>query len=222
VGVLNALSAYAGQFMSAEALAAAACRIEIGILGKPIGKQDQYLAAYGGLKFVRFNPDESVEINPIICPATAQEELVSRLMLFYTGIRRSADTVLSQARHRIRTNGHVASSIERMVWLADDLRAQLIRGQTDRIGPVLDRAWQLKKQMGSRVTNDRLDRYYARALAAGSDGGKVLGAGGGGCILLSVPSRAHRRVRAAMQAAGLSELPFRIEPEGSKIIYVGG
>lgn len=222
VGVLNALYAFAGRHVSAEDLARRACEIEIDVLGKPIGKQDQYLAAYGGFQHVRFNPDESVEVNPIICSSTASRDLLNRLMLFYTGIQRSANAVLSEAKRRINSNGHVQATLDQIVWLSEELRCQLLRNETDQVGQILARAWELKKQVGSRVTNGTLDAYYCKARRAGAEGGKVLGAGGGGCLLLYVQPRHQARVRRAMLRAGLSEVPLAMESEGSKIIYVGG
>jgi D-glycero-alpha-D-manno-heptose-7-phosphate kinase len=222
VGVLNALYAFTGRHVPADELARRACEIEIEILGKPIGKQDQYLAAYGGFQHVRFNPDESVQVNPIICSLKARRDLISRLMLFYTGIQRSASSVLSEAKRRINSNGHVKATLDQMVWLAEELRCQLLRNETAHVGQILARAWELKKQVGSRVTNGVLDSYYRKAQRAGAEGGKVLGAGGGGCLLLYVQPRSQPRVRRAMREAGLTEIPFAMEPEGSKIIYVGG
>jgi D-glycero-alpha-D-manno-heptose-7-phosphate kinase len=208
--------------VSAEELARRACEIEIEILKKPIGKQDQYLAAYGGFQHVRFNPDESVEVNPIIFSSEASRQLTSRLMLFYTGIQRSASAILAQAKKRIRSNGHVKATMDQMVWLSEELRCQLLRNETGHVGEILARAWELKKHMSSRVSNGLLDSFYEKALKAGAEGGKVLGAGGGGCLLLHVQPRKQARVRRAMERAGLSEVPFAMEPEGSKIIYVGG
>jgi D-glycero-alpha-D-manno-heptose-7-phosphate kinase len=222
VGVLNALYAYTGKHVSAEQLARQACEIEIEILKKPIGKQDQYLAAYGGFQHVRFNPDETVEVNPIICAPETSRLMIDRMMLFYTGMQRSADSVLSEAKRRINSNGHVKASIDQMVWLSEELRSQLLRNEAAHIGDILARAWELKKRMGSKVTNGRLDRLYGQAVRAGAEGGKVLGAGGGGCLLLHVPPKSQGRVRRVMCEAGLVEVPFAIEPEGSKIIYVGG
>jgi D-glycero-alpha-D-manno-heptose-7-phosphate kinase len=222
VGALNALYAFTGRHVSAEELAQRACDIEIEVLKKPIGKQDQYLAAYGGFQHVRFNPDESVEVNPIIFSNGASRELASRLMLFYTGIQRSASSILSEAKKRINSNGHVKATMDQMVWLAEDLRCQLLRNETRQVGEILGRAWELKKHMGSRVTNQVLDSYYRKAQKAGAEGGKVLGAGGGGCLLLYVQPRRQASVRRAMLSAGLTEVPFAMEPEGSKIIYVGG
>ena len=222
VGVLNALYAFAGRHVSAEELAQKACRIEIDVLGKPIGKQDQYLAAYGGFQHVRFNPDESVEVNPIICSHEASRRLQKRLLLFYTGIQRAAGSVLKDAKRRINGNGHVKASMDQMVWLSEELRCQLLRNETAQVGQILARAWELKKHMASKVTNGVLDGYYRRAIDAGAEGGKILGAGGGGCLLLHVQPRKQTAVRRAMRTAGLTEVPFAIEPEGSKIIYVGG
>ncbi|MGE0702783.1 MAG: GHMP kinase [Vicinamibacterales bacterium] len=222
VGVLNALFAYIGRHVSAEELAQRACEIEISILGKPIGKQDQYLAAYGGFQHVRFNPDESVQVNPIICSHEASRSLQKRLLLFYTGIQRSADSVLKDAKKRINGNGHVKATLDQMVWLSEELRCQLLRNETTQVGQILARAWELKKHMASKVTNHVLDTYYRKAITAGAEGGKVLGAGGGGCLLLHVQPRHQGKVRKVMHTAGLTEIPFAIEPEGSKIIYVGG
>jgi D-glycero-alpha-D-manno-heptose-7-phosphate kinase len=222
VGVLNALYAYKGKHVSAEELAQRACEIEIEVLGKPIGKQDQYLAAYGGFQHVRFNPDESVEVNPIICSRQASQDLFGRLMLFYTGMQRSADSVLSQAKKRISSNGHVKASLDQMVWLSEELRCQLLRNETTQVGHIFARAWELKKQMGSKITNSVLDGYYAKAQKAGAEGGKILGAGGGGCLLLYVQPKLQAKVRRTMKEVGLTEIPFALEPEGSKIIYVGG
>jgi D-glycero-alpha-D-manno-heptose-7-phosphate kinase len=208
--------------VSAAELAERACEIEINVLGKPIGKQDQYLAAFGGFQHVRFNPDETVEVNPIICSLEASRALQSRLMLFYTGIQRSASSVLKDAKRRINGNGHVKATLDQMVWLSEDLRSQLLRNETANVGQILGRAWELKKHMASKVTNGTLDAYYKKAVKAGAEGGKVLGAGGGGCLLLHVQPRRQAGVRRTMRSAGLTEVPFAIEPEGSKIIYVGG
>jgi D-glycero-alpha-D-manno-heptose-7-phosphate kinase len=222
VGVLNALYAYLGKHVCAEELARRACEIEIELLKKPIGKQDQYLAAYGGFQHVRFNADESVEVNPIICSREAMKNLADHLVLMYTGVQRSADSVLAEAKRRIGSNGHVKASLDTMVGLCEELRSQLVSNRTRQVGQILARAWELKKHMGSRVSNGRLDRLYGLALRAGAEGGKVLGAGGGGCLLLYASPRRQPRLRRAMREAGLTEVPFAIEPEGSKIIYVGG
>jgi D-glycero-alpha-D-manno-heptose-7-phosphate kinase len=222
VGVLNALYAFQGQHVSAEELARQACEIEVDVLRKPIGKQDQYVAAYGGFQHVRFNPDETVEVNPIICSKEATDHVMSRLLLFYTGMQRSAGSVLRHAQKRIGSNGHVKATVDQLVWLSTELRCQLLRNETAQLGHLLDRAWELKKRMASSVTNGALDDYYRKARDAGAEGGKILGAGAGGCLLVCVPPRHQARVRRVMDRAGLKEIPFAMERQGSKIIYVGG
>lgn len=222
VGVLNALYAFTGRHVSADELAKRACAIEIDVLGKPIGKQDQYIAAFGGFQHIRFNSDESVEVNPIICLPESQRAVIDQLMLFYTGTQRSADSVLKHARRRISSNGHVKASMDQLVWLAEELRSQLLRNETRNIGPFLDRAWHLKKRMAPNVTNRKLNDYYTTARRAGADGAKILGAGAGGCFLACAPRRRQPAVRRALEKAGLSQIPFAVEREGSKIIYVGG
>jgi D-glycero-alpha-D-manno-heptose-7-phosphate kinase len=222
VGVLNALYAFHGRHVPADELAEQACQIEVEILKKPIGKQDQYIAAYGGFQHIVFNLDDSVEVNPIICSRETNQNLMGRLMLFYTGIQRSANGVLADAKRRINGNGHVQATLDQMVWLSEELRCQLLRNETNHVGQILGRAWELKKQMGSKITNGTLDTYYRKALKSGAEGGKILGAGGGGCLLLHVQPRHQARVRRAMEDANLTEVPFALDPEGSKIIYVGG
>lgn len=222
VGVLNALHAHCGRHVSAEELAHQACQIEVERLGRPIGKQDQYIAAYGGFQHMRFNPDETVEVNPVICTKQTHRRLANQLMLFYTGMQRSASAVLRDTKRRLESGGGVRDAMDQMVDLAEELRGRLQRQDTRHVGRILGQAWDLKRQTGSKVTNTRLDGYYRRAMNAGADGGKILGAGGGGCLLVSVPRSRQAAVRHSLQLAGLTELPFCFEPEGSKIIYVGG
>ncbi len=222
VGVLNALQAYMGRHVSAEELAQKACEVEIEILKKPIGKQDQYLAAYGGLQHVSFEPDETVRVNPIICSHETKRSLVRHLMLFYTGIDRASSSVLQEAKSKINSNGRTRASLDEMVRLAECLRQMLRKNELNSIGEILDRGWALKKNMGSKVTNGVLDGYYDLAREAGAEGGKILGAGGGGCLLLFVRENRQREVMEAMKSTRLTPIEFDCEPEGSKIIYVGG
>jgi D-glycero-alpha-D-manno-heptose-7-phosphate kinase len=219
VGVLHALYAYKGQWHAPDHLARQACQIEIDTLGRPIGKQDQYIAAFGGMQDIQFNSDGSVLVHPMICSRATREKLETRLLLFYTGTVRSAASVLTEARRHMSETAEARSNIDRLVAIAEDVRRHLVSGSVDRIGPLLDQSWQAKKQMASGVTNGTLDRLYARAVRAGADGGKISGAGGGGCLLLFVRPAARERVRASMSRAGLRELPFEIEPEGSRIIH---
>lgn len=219
VGLLNGLFALKGEWHSAADLARRACEIEIDILGHPIGKQDQYIAAHGGFREIDFLDDESVVVHPLVCPRSRRDDLVRQLLLFYTGVSRDANSVLHEARQRIveRTE----SPIDGIVSLARSMRTAIIDGAVEEVGPLLDQSWDLKKQMASNVSNAHLDGLYARALAAGATGGKVSGAGAGGCLLLFVPEERQSAVRAAMQEARLKEVTFLLEPEGSRIVHYG-
>lgn len=222
VGVLNALYALKGQWQSADDLARRACDIEIDILRRPIGKQDQYIAAFGGLQDIHFNPDGRVTVHPVVCAQACRDKLMKRLMLFYTGVHRDAGSVLREARHRMIERAEARSTIDGLVGFASEMRQAIVTGQVTRIGSLLDKSWALKKRMAPNVSNGRLDRVYALAVKAGAEGGKVSGAGGGGCLLLFVRPSARSAVRAAMTKAGLKEVPFGFEPEGSRIVHYSG
>lgn len=219
VGVLNALDALRGHRRSPAELARRACEIEIEVLGKPIGKQDQYIAAYGGLQDIYFNPDDTVSVHPVLCPPERRDQLLRRLMLFYTGIHREAGSVLGEARRRLDGQAEARATVSELVALAGCVRQAIAAGRVRRIGRILDRSWQLKKQMASAVSNRQLDCLYERALAAGAEGGKIAGAGGGGCLLLFVPPARRAAVRRTMHGAGLREVPVAFEIEGSRIIH---
>ncbi len=219
VGVLNALFAYRGQFVSAGELAALACKIEIDILGRPIGKQDQYIAAHGGFQFVRFYGDERVTVEPMYCRPETARAVVDQLLLFYTGMHRAAGSVLAQAKKRMTTRTSTKEAIDQLVAIAEAQRARVADNDATGIGAALHDAWQLKKQMGSRVSSSLLDGYYDRGRKAGATGGKIVGAGGGGCLLLAVPPSARASVRRAMAKCGLREIPIALEPGGTTIIH---
>lgn len=219
VGTLNALYAMKGEWRSPGDLAERACRIEIDTLQRPIGKQDQYIAAFGGIQDLRFNPDGSVFVHPVICPAACRDQLTKRLMLFFTGVQRDAGSVLHEARRHLRDSPEARATIDGLVALARDVRECLSTRRVNRIGTLLDSSWRLKKRMASSVSNGHLDRLYARAIRAGAEGGKVSGAGGGGCLLLFVDPRAQARVRSSMVRAGLREVPLAIDPEGTRIVH---
>jgi D-glycero-alpha-D-manno-heptose-7-phosphate kinase len=215
VGVLNALYAYQGKHVSAERLAREACRIEIDRLGHPMGKQDQYIAAYGGINFMRFNADESVFVDPVICHRRTKERLMQKLLLFYTGLERVSSEILAEQRDNIEANhGYIDSLVEMSLAVKEGLN----RNEFDILGRMLDESWRLKRKLASKISNPILDDCYVRARRAGALGGKILGAGGGGFLLLYSDEIHHDDIREAL--ADLKETPFRFEPQGSKIIYV--
>lgn len=215
VGVLHALRAFKGEFRAAEQLAAEACRIEIDTLKEPIGKQDQYIAAYGGFQWIEFMPDGKVRVDPLICPAGTVEALHQRLMLVYTGVTRRAGRILRKVRSRA---GLSDRALIRLRELAEETRRHLQAGRVDPVGEILRESWELKRSLADGISNPGIDRAYDRALAHGAVGGKILGAGGGGFLLLFVTPGKRSRVLGSLK--GWREIGFKFEPEGSKIIYV--
>jgi len=215
VGVLNALYAFQGRHVSAEKLAQEACSIEIDILKHPIGKQDQYISAYGGFNYIQFNADDSVFTDPVIYTRETKKVLNSRLMLFYTGIVRQSSDILSEQRKKTSSNLEV---IGKMVDLAKRLRNDLINNKIDNLGEILHEGWLYKMQLADGISNSLIDEHYEKARKAGAIGGKILGAGAGGFLLLYCPEKAQDKVRKALN--DLKESPFKFEPQGSKIIYV--
>jgi D-glycero-alpha-D-manno-heptose-7-phosphate kinase len=215
VGALHALHAFKGEYCTAEQLAREACEIEIERLKEPIGKQDQYIAAYGGFRFFEFVSDGTVRADPLIFPERVRAALSERLILLYTGVTRKASPILRRARAKFRANAHY---LKRMRELADFARGELQLGMVDSLGELLHEGWELKKRLAHGISNGRIDRAYALARKNGAIGGKILGAGGGGFLLLYCPAAKRPAVLRALR--GWREIGFKFEPEGSKIIYV--
>lgn len=218
VGLLNALYAYLGRHSGAERLAREACSIEIDRCGKPIGKQDQYIAAYGGLQYIQFNPDGTVYVDPIICTPETRQELRSRLLMLYTGRTRPADTVLEEQRANMGANPKHRTVMRSMVKLAEEMKDALSNNDLDSFGDILHRGWVLKRQMASGISNPQIDEWYELARANGATGGKILGAGGGGFLLVYAPADRHADIEASLPE--LRPVVWNFEPQGSKIIYV--
>lgn len=216
VGLLNALYAFKGVHKSAETLAKDACKIEIDILKSPIGKQDQYIAAYGGMLFIEFNKDDSVFVNRIIMRNDTKRLLENRLMMLYTGVTRSANHILKEQNKNTKKNIGILNKLKSLAYDAKD---SLFRGKIDGLGPILHNGWQLKKQLAFSISNSAIDSYYEKAIKAGAVGGKVAGAGGGGFILLYCREKNKPKVIKALSK--LRIIPFKLEPQGSRIIYVG-
>jgi D-glycero-alpha-D-manno-heptose-7-phosphate kinase len=218
VGLLNALHAYCGRPAAAATLAGESCQIEIERCGEPIGKQDQYAAAFGGFNFIRFHPDESVEVRKVVCPAGLIADLESRLLFFYTGVTRSASPLLLQQSREVSGPGEKSNGVGDMVRLAEAAYAEICAGRIDALGSMLHEAWQIKRQMTNGITTPLIDDAYSAALAAGAEGGKLLGAGGGGFLMFVAPAERHDAIRRALQP--MREIPFRFAPQGSSIIFV--
>ncbi len=214
VGVLHALYVYLGETPTAEQLAREACDIEIHRLGKPIGVQDQYIAALGGLRHFQFGPGKEIKTVPVNVSRGALEDLDNILMLFFTGKTRQADGILAKQKANLVAK---ADTLREMVRQADEVRQLLETGDVNALGPLLHRGWEAKRRMTDGATsNSELDEMYERAVKAGCLGGKIAGAGGGGFFLLCVPSDKRQAVRHAL--SNLREMPFHLERGGSRVI----
>ena len=184
VGLLNALYAYRNQFVSKENLARQSCEIEIDRCGEPIGKQDQYAAAYGGLNLIRFHPDDSVSVDPVICKPSLLHNMEDSTLVFFTGRTRSASAVLANQSAAMQTTDRRAL-MRRMVQLAFEMKEQLESGTLDHFGDLLDENWRLKAQLTAGISDPQIDAWYTKGMANGALGGKLLGAGNGGFIILN-------------------------------------
>lgn len=219
VGLIHALYAYQGKYCSQERIAEEACRLEIEELGEPIGKQDQYGTAVGGLKVIRFLQDGSVEVEPIVVSRTVQRELNENLLLFYTGLTHSAGEILKEQNKNVATEKDKFNSLVKMTSLVYDMRDSLSHGKLDDFGTILNENWQLKRSLTSSISNNFIDKYYDIAMKNGALGGKLLGAGGGGFLLFYCPKEKQLRLKAAL--SDLALLPFDLENSGTKVVYVG-
>ncbi len=215
VGALNALHAFKGETVSAETLAREACDLEIRHLGQEIGIQDQYAVACGGFHQYVFHSDGTVEVLPVAEDEALRDELVSRLMLFYTGKARDSRPIFKEQKET--TARKKEEVLDPLVEAVREARRALSDRDLDRWGTLLRETWELKKQFASGVSNPDIDDMYGRALRAGALGGKILGAGGGGFLLLYVRPEDQDRVRLAL--SDFQEVAFRMDPEGSRIIY---
>ena len=218
VGLLNALHAHSGRHSSAATLAAESCEIEITRCGEPIGKQDQYAAAFGGFNFIRFNRDDTVEVQKILCPRQVINDLESRLLFFYTGITRSASDLLRTQSESLAGPGAATDTMAQMVHMAESARTDICAGNIDSLGTLLHTAWTLKKSLSPGISNPLIDSAYDAARAAGALGGKLLGAGGGGFLMFFADPNCHEAIRQALPT--LRETPIQFSPQGSRIIFV--
>ncbi len=219
VALYHALYAYNGVFCSKEKLARKACELEIERLREPIGKQDQYAAAYGGLNFIEFNADGSVAVAPLILDPQTLGTLEQGLMLFFIGHQREARQILQDQCEQIAGDEQRFNDLVRMTDLAYEARDHLIDRDLLGFARAMHKSWMLKRTLSGRISNSEIDGLYERALENGAVGGKLLGAGGTGFLLLYCPVENQHRLRVAMN--GCFELPFSFDWTGSRIIHVG-
>jgi D-glycero-alpha-D-manno-heptose-7-phosphate kinase len=214
VGLLHALFAYQGKQVSAEELAERACVIEIDRCRKPIGKQDQYAAAFGGICDIHFGPGDRVAVDEVRLPPPLRRRLQGELLLFFTGITRSANTILGEQTANV---GDRIPQLNKLRDLAGDAAGGLRRGELGALGTALSESWQAKRELAAGVSNRQIDEAVEAALEAGASGAKVTGAGGGGFLLVTCPVEHQRAVRDRL--AHMKELPIKLEPLGSRVIF---
>lgn len=213
VGLLQALYAYQGEMKATETLADQACQIEIDMLGKPIGKQDQYIAAYGNLRFINFS-NEGITAEKVYLDQDDKRRLSESIMLFYTGVARQSSTILSEQKANMSENKDLLKDMKKLAFKG---RNALEEGAFDDFGDILHQSWVLKKQLASKITSRQIDDMYEAARKAGALGGKISGAGGGGFLLLYCTNGKKDNVRQALRK--LRPLPASLEPDGSKVIF---
>lgn len=217
VGLLNALNCYQGKYMSKGKLADKACEVEIIKLGSPIGKQDQYAAAFGGLNFIRFHRDGEVSVTPIAMQPNIYCELQKNLVMFYTGGTRSANSILKEQKNNMGTEKKL-ENLRKMCLLAEDMSTALTKNQIDSFGDLLNEGWKLKRTLASGISNPYIDEAYEIAMNNGALGGKLLGAGGGGFLLFYCKPENQERLRIALK---MKLFPFSFEKDGASVVYIG-
>lgn len=215
VGLLNALYAYKREHISKSRLALESCIVEIDFCGAPIGKQDQYSAAFGGLNLIEFHKNDLVSVHPIICLPETINKLQQNILVFYTGKTRSASEILAQQSSNL--DNFKIKAIKRMVDLTYQFANDLRKNELDGLGYILDEGWALKKSLSDDITNFEIDNWYSLAKKSGAIGGKILGAGAGGFLLLYVEPHFHSRVRKSLSM--LREIDMQFEQAGSRIVY---
>ena len=216
VGLLNALHKYKGEIVSAGRLAEEAVHIEIDILKRPIGKQDHYAAAFGGLNYIRFNSDESVTIRPIITKAQTEKTLFNSMLSFWTGISRPSETILKEQDKNNRRNTEILifmrEQADRLTSLMYDNNFSI-----DKFGKIMHEGWQMKRKLASRISNSTLDRYYSIAMKKGAIGGKISGAGGGGFLNIIAHEADHEKIKQALKTAGVMPCKFNLDSGGTTV-----
>ena len=217
VGLINALNAFKGKYISAQNLGEQSCLIEINKCLEPIGKQDQYAAAYGGFNFIEFKQDGSVFVSPIIMNSETKKKLEENIIVFYTGITRSTSILLSEQTEVISKETKKQNTLKTMVSLTYQLRDELQNDNLNAFGETLHENWILKKSLLSNISSQEIDFWYNKAILAGATGGKILGAGAGGFLLMYAPIEKHDAIRAVL--TNLKEVKIGFEPLGSRIIF---
>lgn len=218
VGLISALQALKGLPVSPEQSAQLACEVEIGRLGEPIGKQDQYASAYGGMNAITFRADGTVGVEPIVLADEARRHMEEHLVMFYTGLVRSASEILVEQKKATESDDAKFALLSDMKGLAVTLKDALQKGDVDQLGPLMHEGWLMKKGLAAKISLPEIDGAYEAALAAGATGGKLLGAGGGGFLLFYCPP--SKRTELIRRLTPLRVVPIRMELRGSRVAFL--
>lgn len=221
IALLNALHTYNKEFVSQEQLAKEACNIEVEILKEPIGKQDQYIAAFGGITALQFAKDGTVTVEPLKMSEEAQDELHNNILLFYTGISRSASNILQEQNEKSKKNEDATiDTLHEIKKIGLKTKSALEQGDIDKLGVFLDFHWNIKKKLSKGISNTFIDESYDLAKKNGALGGKIMGAGGGGFFMFYHNGNNNEKTNfiKSMSKIGLKKLRFNFDFEGSKII----
>ena len=216
VGLLNALYAYKNQYRSKESLANEACEIEILKCGEPIGKQDQYAAAYGGINLIKFHSNEAVSVEPVICSPNFIQNIEDHTLVFYTGRTRSASAILAQQSKDLLSQDR-KSLMRKMVQLAFDLKDEMQSNSITNFGEILNDNWKLKSQLTNGISDSQIDSWYKEGIKNGAYGGKLLGAGNGGFIMFFAPPEKHDLI--AKSLSNLKRVKFGFDNSGAQIVF---
>ena len=216
VALLHALYAYKGKSASKEELGRLSSHIEIDLCGDKIGKQDQYAAAFGGLNLIEFNEDDSVVVSPVSCKSKTVIKMEESIIVFYTGRTRHASALLSDLSDNMKKTDK-RRLMSNMVSLAYDMKILLENDDIEPLGELLDKNWQLKRQMAVGISDPQIDGWYSKGILAGATGGKLLGAGNGGFMMFFAPKEKHADITRAMK--DLQRVPFSFDNGGSKIVF---
>lgn len=217
VGLLHTLYCYQGKYVSKAKLAEEACKVEIEKIGSPIGKQDQYAAAFGGLNFITFHQNDTVSVEPVITMAETLRKLQENLVMFYTGITHDANAILAEQKKNISEENKTKNLIQ-MCQLAREMKHSLENNVLSDFGEILNEGWQRKCELAGGISSPKINELYETALKNGATGGKLLGAGGGGFLLFYCPKEKQERLKNQLR---LKLFPFSFEHDGSSVIYIG-
>lgn len=217
VGLINLCNTYTDKYMNKADIAELACKVEIEDLKEPIGKQDQYACACGGLNFIEFYKDGVVDVEKLYLNSDAYHVLEKNLLMFYTGKTRAAGSILAEQKKNTTDDKAKIENLHKMVQLSRDLKAELLKGNTNAMGEILHTGWMYKKELANGISNPDIDYYYDLATKNGALGGKLLGAGGGGFLLFYVEEQHRSRVRRALK--DLKEIDFKFDNKGTSVVY---